>query len=216
MATRERPADRGRRRAEESLRKLGQELRVARAGAGLSSRAVANVTETSHQQILGFERGRLLHPPLEDVAAWCATVGLDLVIRAFPGGDAIRDAGQQRLLERLRARLHPGLAFRTEVALPGDLDRRAWDVVITGSGWQMPVEAETVLNDVQALDRRLNRKARDAGVRAVLLVVADTRGNRRAILSAPAGLASFRRDSRRVLRALASGTDPGDSAILLL
>jgi transcriptional regulator with XRE-family HTH domain len=216
VATRERPADRGRRRADESLRRLGKDLRIARTGAGLSSRAVADVTETSHQQLLAFERGRHLHPPVEDLGAWCATVGLDLVIRAFPGGDAIRDAGQQRLLERLRARLHPSLAFRTEVALPADLDRRAWDAVITGREWRLPVEAETVLNDLQALDRRLNRKARDAGIHAVLLVVADTRGNRQAIHSAPAALASFRRDSRRVLGALASGLAPGESAILLL
>jgi hypothetical protein len=73
-----------------------------------------------------------------------------------------------------------------------------------------------VIDDIQALERRLALKIRDGGVDGVILVVADTRRNRRALAAAPAAFAAFDRDARSVLRALAEGRDPGGSAILFL
>jgi transcriptional regulator with XRE-family HTH domain len=216
MSTRERPADRGRRRADESIRLLGREARTARIGAGLSSRAVARATGTSHQQVLRFERGLLGLVPIRDAGAWCATVGLDLVVRVFPAGDPIRDAGQQRLLARLRATIHPALRCRTEVPLPMHGDLRAWDLIIQAPGVRVAVEAETVLADLQALERRLHRKQRDGGVDRLILLIADTRGNRLAIDAAPAAFAGFSRDARGALRALRSGLVPERSALVLL
>ena len=216
MSTRERPGDRGRRTATHALLRLGNEHRIARVNAGLSLRAVAGPTRTSHQQVLRFERGSLPNASVADVGAWCGVVGLDLVLRAYPGGDAVRDTGQQRLLGRLRVRIHPDLGWRTEVALAIDGDRRAWDAVIRGSGWAAPVEAETILDDLQALERRLNLKRRDGGMDHVILVVADTRRNRRALLSAPAAFPGFDRNARHVLRALARGAPPDASAVLIL
>jgi hypothetical protein len=143
-------------------------------------------------------------------------VGLDLRLQAFAAGDPIRDAGQQRLLERLRHEAHPSLGWRTEVVFSIDGDRRAWDALITGGRWAIAVEAETVLDDLQAVERRVALKQRDSGVAHVILLVADTRRNRRALRAAPAGFAGYTRDSRRVLRALRRGEDPGTNAILVM
>jgi hypothetical protein len=123
MATRERPGDRGRRRASEDLRRLGVDHRNARRNAGLSSRDVARATRTSHQQVLRFEAGLLTGASIADVGAWCAVVGLDLVVRAFPGGDPIRDAAvAERSTPAGMAREEgtDGLMGRLPFGLPGD------------------------------------------------------------------------------------------------
>jgi hypothetical protein len=182
----------------------------------LSLRSVASATGTCHQQLLRFERGRFDHVAIQDVGAWCATVGLDLVLRTDPAGDPIRDAGQQRLLDRLRPRIHRSLACRTEVPLPIHGDLRAWDLLIAAEGWRIAVEAETVLDDLQALERRLHRKQRDGGIEVLILLVADTRRNRRAIEAAPAAFAGFSRDARATLRALRAGERPDGNAIVFL
>ena len=216
MATRERPADRGRRRAIDALERLGRELRQARIGAGLSLRAIGDASGTSHQRVLRFERGTLRRPSIDDLGAWCELVGLELVIRAYPAGDPLRDAGQLRLLERLRRRLHASLGWRTEVPLPIEGDRRAWDAIISGPGWHVAVEAETVLRDIQALERRLNVKRRDGREERVLLVIADTAANRAAFATASSSFPSFNRRARQVLAALQAGSDPGGDAVVLL
>ncbi|MBA2721004.1 MAG: hypothetical protein H0U52_17445 [Chloroflexi bacterium] len=145
-----------------------------------------------------------------------ATVGLELRVRAYLAGDPFRDAGSQRLINRLRVRLHADLVWLTEVPLPILRDLRAWDAMIRGVGWRLAVEAETVLDDIQAVERRLALKQRVGQIDHVLLVVADTRRNRRALASAPAAFSGFSRDARRVLRDLAGGAGPRTSAIVLL
>ncbi len=80
----------------------------------------------------------------------------------------------------------------------------------------MPVEAETVLDDLQALERRLALKRRDGDEDHVILLVADTRRNRRALAAAPATLAGFARDARTTLRDLRAGHEPARSAIVIL
>jgi transcriptional regulator with XRE-family HTH domain len=151
-----------------------------------------------------------------ELAAFGAAVGLDVRLRAYPAGDPIRDAGQIRLLERLRARLHPSLRWTTEVPLPIGGDLRAWDAMIRGPDWRLAVEAETVLDDLQATERRMGLKARDGAVDHVLLLVADTRRNRHALAAAPAAFAGFSREARATLRCLGAGRDPGGSAIVML
>lgn len=153
---------------------------------------------------------------MEDIVAIGAAVGLDVRLRAFPAGDAIRDAGQQRLLGRLRPRLHPTLGWSTEVGLPIEGDRRAWDAVIRGEGWRVAVEAETVLDDLQALDRRLALKRRDGGEDHVILLVADTPRNRRALAAAPGAFADLPLRTREILRALGGGRAPVGSGIVIL
>lgn len=137
-------------------------------------------------------------------------------LRAYAAGDAIRDAGQARLLERLRVRLNAALRWSTEVPLPITGDLRAWDAVIQGAGWRIGVEAETALDDVQAVERRLALKQRDGAVDHVILLFADTRRNRSALAAAPASFGSLPLRTREVLAALREGRDPEQSGIVVL
>lgn len=129
----------------------------------------------------------------------------------------MRDAGQNRLLERLRARLHASLGWRVEVPFPNAGDLRAWDAVIRGETWSLAVEAETRVTDGQSLERKLKIKRRDGGIENVILLVADTRTNRAAIGSIGPGLAAdFPLGPRPILQALAEGRDPRGSGIVTL
>ena len=218
MATRSRPADRGRRLARADVRVVVGDIRRHRIAAGLSLRAVGAAAGIDHARIWRIERG-LIQPSLQEIAALGAVVGLDVRLRAYVAGDPIRDAGQLRLLARLRAQLHPNLGWATEVPLPIEGDRRAWDAVIRGDGWAAHVEAETVVEDVQALERRLGLKRRDGGAEIVILLFAATRRVRPAI--AAALVCGRPGDSplatRRILRALRLGERPetGGAVVLL-
>ena len=220
MGTRERPADRGRRRSRDALQRLGREYREARIAAGLSLRACAAASGTSHPQLWRFERGELERLAVPELGAWCAVVGLDLAIRAYPAGDPIRDRVQLALLERLRARLHPSLRWRTEVPLPIEGDFRAWDAEIRGREpreWRVRVEGETRVVDGQALERKLALKLRDDPNGHLILVVADTRANRRALAALGAGLRAIATiGAREMLAALAAGREPAGNAILVM
>jgi len=195
--------------------RLGDELRRARRGAGLSLDSVGRICRLSGSQVSRIEKGTVRQPSLEELICIADVVGLDLVIRTFPRGDPIRDAGHARLLERLRMRLHPGLSFRTEVPLPIVGDLRAWDAVVGGQGWQVPVEAETVIDDGQALQRKLALKLRDGGFDHLILLVADTPRNRAALEATPMGLA-FPAASRAILSALREGRNPGAGGVVIL
>ena len=216
MSPRERPSDRAARVADETLHALGRELRRARVGSGLSLRAVSAAADASHVEIGRIERGRSPNVPYRRLVRVAAVVGLDLPLRPYPSGDAIRDAAQNRLLDRLARRLHPSLRLRREVPLPIPGDRRAWDGVIEGRGWSVPVEAETRIDDVQALERKLALKRRDGGFAAIVLLVADTRGNRAALSAATEAFKDLRGDPVAALAALARGTHPDGGAVIRL
>jgi transcriptional regulator with XRE-family HTH domain len=216
MAIRTRPVERARHRIEEDLHRVRLELTTGRRGAGLSLDFVGATCDVSGSTAGRIESGHIREPHLRVLAAMAATVGLELRLRAYPAGEPIRDAGQQRLIGRLRSRLHAELGWRTEVPLPLEGDPRAWDAVVRGRGWRLGVEAETVLEDIQAVERRVALKVRDGDVDYVLLLVADTRRNRRALDAAPATFSGFRRDARRVLRELDRGSEPASNAIVLL
>jgi hypothetical protein len=160
------------------------------------------------------------HVSVPELGAWLAVVGLDLAFRAYPAGDPIRDRAQLALLERLRARLHPTLRWRTEVPLAVEGDLRAWDAEIRGgkpSPWRARIEAETSVTDGQALERRLNLKSRDDPHGHVILLVSDTRANRSALRALRAGMRDrYPLDSRAILNSLGQGRDPGQSGIVVL
>lgn len=106
----------------------------SRRGAGLSHAEVGRQCGMSRTMVARAEAGTR-PTTIQEYARMGAAVGLDVRLRAYAAGDPIRDAGQQRLLERLRPRVSAILAWRTEVPLPIDGDRRAWDAVIRGTGW---------------------------------------------------------------------------------
>src|SRR4051794_3159324 len=118
MSTRESRTDRARRVIAEDERRVLAEIAMGRRSSGLSRRELGKACGISASAESRIERGhtRRIDPAL--LGCLAAAVGLELRIRAYPGGDPLRDAGQQRLLERLRRQLHPSVRWRTEVPLP--------------------------------------------------------------------------------------------------
>jgi transcriptional regulator with XRE-family HTH domain len=216
MGTKAGIAERARRQMTEDERRVRADIGHARRGAGLSHDAVGAACGISGSTEWRIERGITRTVDVRTLACLGAVVGLDVRLRGYPAGDPIRDAGQQRLLERLRVRLPSSLRWRTEVPLPIEDDRRAWDAVIGGRGWIVAVEGETMLDDLQAVERRIALKQRDGGIDHVILLVADTRRNRRALAAAPNAFPGFSRDARAALRALAAGHLPAGSCVVIL
>jgi transcriptional regulator with XRE-family HTH domain len=217
MGVRDRPTDRAARLAARSLAAIGAEIRTARTSAGLSQATVARAAGTSHSTIGRIERARLPGVSIDVLCRTCAAVGLDLVVRAYPDTDPVRDAAHVGLLERLRRRLPAGTRWRTEVPLPIPGDRRAWDAVIEHDGTVTAVEAETRLADLQAVERRIAVKRRDGGWPRTVILVADTVANRAALAVGREALRhDYPLDTREMMAALTAGRQPGANGIVIL
>jgi transcriptional regulator with XRE-family HTH domain len=210
-------ACRGARRGRRLLADLGDEIRAARTAAGLSLATVARAAGISPTEMSRVERG--IAPWLDVLVAsrLCAVVGLDLSVRAFPGGNPLRDAGHVRLINAFNLRLGPGLRVRTEVPIADERDQRAWDQTISDRADTAAVELETRLTDAQALVRRVALKSRDSGIHRVLLVLTDTRGNRNAVAGAREVLRSlFPLESAEILAILRAGRLPPAGGIFFI
>jgi len=153
---------------------------------------------------------------IDNLAEVAAVLGLELAASLHPDGDPVRDRGHLAVLERLRARVPAPLRWQAEVPVPLAGDRRSGDAVISGGGGQVLVEAETRLHDIQALERRVRAKARDLGIQRVVLLIADTRHNRRVISLHPELGWSFRLSTRACLSALGQGRLPEADALVIL
>ena len=104
--------------------------------------------------------------------------------RVYPDGVPVRDAGHATRLQKLLELVCEPLTFRIEVPLPvveGRSERRAWDAVLFRGPERCTVELEMRLRDVQEVRRRIDLKRRDDPTEAFLLLVADTRHNRRVV-----------------------------------
>ncbi len=95
--------DGGHRRGTEALALVRREVRLARLERGLSQAAVGTALGVDGSWISRIERGELEDLGLVAASELLAAVGLDLSIRAYPGGRALRDAAHAALLERLHA-----------------------------------------------------------------------------------------------------------------
>ena len=216
MTSRSGPIARAIRVAAQDQARVVADIAQARRGAGLSRGEVGRACGVSRSTFARIESGDRRVTTLAELSCLGAAVGLEVRLRAYAAGDAIRDVEQARVLERLRPRVHVSLGWSTEVPLPIPGDLRAWDAVIRGPGWRIGVEAETALDDVQAVERRLALKQRDGDVDRVILLVADTRRNRLALAASPASFGSLPLRTREVLAALREGRDPGQSGIVVL
>lgn len=217
MPVQERRADRGARVAILLHRRLGQELRALRRQAGLSQRRLATEVRVDHAVISRIEAGGAMATTLDVYARLFAVLGGRLSVKVYPEGDPLRDEAHLRLIQRLRALLHAAINVRTEVPLgiPGDL--RAWDVELAVGVDAVALEAETVLDDAQALERRVALKAQDGGVDVVLLLVADTDRNRRILRAHREALrARFPLDTRAAMAYLRAGRLPPAGAVIVL
>jgi hypothetical protein len=104
-----------------------------------------------------------------------------------------------------------------EVPIPVPGDRRAIDAETRLNGRRIGFEAELQLDDMQALERRLALKRRDAALDVLVLVVADTRHNRQVLAQHRESLRpAFPLDPREVLTALARGLVPRADGLVVL
>lgn len=193
------------------------DLVAARHNAGLSQASVARALGVSRPLIASWER-RVITPTLVQLARWGASVGLDVSLRAFPGGAPLRDAGQLRLLTRLRERIGDPWRWLTEVPVTSEAtERRAFDAVLTIGDRRVGVEGIVRLRDAQAQVRPILLKQAAAQLSVVVIVLADSRQNRTALAAGAATLRpAFPCSSRSAFAALRRGEVPAANAILLV
>ena len=196
---------------------VGRELRVARHVAGATMQQVAERLGWSKSKVSRIERGLSRHVSLADVTRLAAVVGLRPSVKLFPAARALRDVGQLELLAALNVRMHPSWRSRQEVPMPKDNDLRAADQLSVILGCRVMIEAYRRLSDYQAQVRSARGKQRDLGANRLVLLLEDTRANRRALAEAghePAR--TFTVPQRAMLAALGAGRDPKGDGIVLL
>jgi transcriptional regulator with XRE-family HTH domain len=216
MAGKERLRAIGLRTGMDVMRAAGAEVRHLRLRAGLSQARLAAAAGVSRALIGRIELGRAGRINVATLAVIYALLGQRLSLKAFPVGEPLRDAAHLRLLARFDARVPGSWRRRRESVMPRLGDLRAWDERLDGAA-SIGVEAETALGDMQAMERRISAKQRDSGVDHVILLVSDTHRNREILRNHRVHLRqAFPLDTREVLRALAAGTDPGGSGIVVL
>lgn len=163
-----------------------------------------------------------LGDPGVSIGTACAVaeaVGLDIVIRAYPGRQpSLRDTGQLKIAELLRSEAHelwhPAIEFL--IGQHGE----AIDMVLFGPQEILCLEVERMATDWQAQYRRADRKREALAAlhhrpTRLVMVIEDTARNRAALephleLVRSVLLAG----SREVLRALRSGRPLGHGGLL--
>jgi DNA-binding XRE family transcriptional regulator len=219
MAANDRLLYRARQRARRIRADLATDFRHVRVESAISQQELGRRLGVSADKIWKFEHERLPSLSIKDACEIGALLGLDVTVRAYPNGVRLRDAGQAPRLQKLLANVGPPLSYRTDVPLPRREDGpelRAWDAVVFGSDERTAIELESRLTDVQATTRRHNLKRRDDPGDNFLLVVADTKHNRRVLAEFADLLADLPRlRTANVLAALRAGRHPGTGHILL-
>jgi len=218
MPVRRDPIDEAARRARYQVERALDDIRVRRLAAGVSQRRLAQMLKCSRQLIGAMETGHLQDIGAIQLARMGAALGLDVPVRTYPSGSPLRDAAQLRLLERFRATLGAAWTWRTEVPVAANTDdRRAFDVVLAHLGQRVGIEALTRLTDAQGQVRPILLKQDAAALECMVLVLADTRHNRRALLDAgPSLRPAFPGLSRSTLRDLRAGRVPPANGIVLV
>ena len=195
---------------------VSDELREARLSHGLTQEQVATALGVGREHVSAVERRVAKAMTIDRVARQAAALGLKVSVKFYPLGDAIRDAAQVRYINHFLSRVGRLWRVALDVPMPIAGDLRAIDVVLTGA-CTIAVEVVTRLRDVQALIRACQLKQRDFGADRLVIVVAATLTNRRALEVARQSLAAaFELDTQRVMKDLSLGRDPGRDAMVLL
>ena len=217
MPTTTRSTDEARRRWARTAADLGDDLRTARLIRGVTQARIAASIGISQAEVSRRERGRSRRFNGASLAVHAAVVGLRLSVKLWPVGGGVRDAAQARYVAAFVARVgRPwSVTLEAPIDLPGDL--RAVDVLLVRREVRIAVEVITRIADLQAQVRAAQIKARDIGATRLVLAVAGSNANRRTLNAAAAMLvAGFDLDTRRILAALAAGTDPGRDGVVVL
>jgi transcriptional regulator with XRE-family HTH domain len=215
----ERAFDRGTRLGQRFLRELGEEFVQARLNLGVSQEHVASASHVSRPRLSKIERGKSASLQVVELARIATVLGLDPAVRVFPGGAPVRDEAHHRRLTAFLSLVTAPMTWKLEVplpALPDRPERRAWDAVIHGARRRTAVELEMRLHDAQALERRISLKRRDDPTDSFILLVADTRNNRRVLAEFGGLFADLPRLRPSVVRAaLAAGRHPPSGLLLV-
>ena len=183
MASVERAFDRGTRWGHRSLRTLAEEFREGRLVSGASQQIVADAARIQRARYSRIENGKIEGLSIVEASRIASVLGLDLAVRTYPGGPPLRDAAHAERLRGFLEHVRPPLRYRIDVPLPqrpeAPTEPRAWDAVLYGNGLRTAIELEMRLRDIQATIRRHAMKRRDDPVDGFVLVLADTRTNRR-------------------------------------
>lgn len=216
MPVRERVVAAGTRRGERLNRMIGLEVRNGRRMAGVTQGDLGAMVGLSGSEVCRMEHGQAPWLTVIHASELLSAVGLDLWAKVYPAGPPLRDVAHLRLLTDFEARLAPSVHCQREWPIPNDRNGRAIDLLLSGIPKRAGVEAETVMNDLQALERDLNLKQQDAGLERMILLVRGSKRNREILRAADALRRAFPLHTRTVLAALGEGRDPGGNGIVIL
>ena len=184
--------------------------------AGVSLEDLGAAVGLSRSEVCRVEHGQAPWLTVVHASELLSAVGLDLWGKVYPAGPPLRDVAHLRLVADFEARLAPSIQCQREWPIPDDRNGRAIDLLLSGIPKRTGVEAETVLHDLQALERDMNLKQRDAGLERMILLVRGSKRNREILRAADALRRAFPTDTRTVLAALGGGRDPGGNGIVIL
>ena len=195
---------------------IGLEVRNGRRMAGLTQEELGAAVGLSGSEVCRVEHGQAPWLTITHASELLSAVGLDLWGKVYPAGPPLRDVAHLRLLADFEARLAASIQRQREWPIPNDRSGRAIDLLLSGIPKRAGVEAETVLHDLQALERDVNLKRQDAGLEHMILLVRGSKRNREILRGADALRRAFPLQTRPVLAALGDGRDPGGSGIVIL
>ena len=206
-------------RFDRQARDIGQEFRERRVTLNLSQEHVGNAARLHRNRYGRIERGGCPNVTVAELNRVAAVLGLTASVRVYPAGPPLRDSAHATRLRQVVAFAKAPLTYRLEVPLPRTTEMpelRAWDSMLFGLGRRTAMELEMRLRDIQALRRRIDLKRRDDPTEGFLLIVADTRHNRR-ILAEFASLFDDlpRLRPSRVRNALHAGMHPPTGMLLI-
>lgn len=200
-------------RARQQAARVGGEIKLGRSVLELSLADVARRAQVGRSTVARVEGGDT-GVGLDTLCAVGTAVGLDIVVRAYPGRPpSLRDTGQLEVAEficaQANSRWRPALEVRA-----GDNNESA-DLVFFGPDEIVHTEIERLALDFQSQYRAAARKREflaDQHARPVRLVVAveDTRRNRAAVMRHEKLIRSeLPAESRAILGALRAGSPLG-------
>ena len=205
-------------RARDQARAFGRDVRLARTAAGLSSAVAARRAGVSRSTLDRIEMGSAA-ATLATLCSVSDAVGLDLVIRAYPGrGTSLRDRGQLLIAEHLARTAHRAWKVRLEVTA-GE-HGQAIDEVFLGPDEILAIEIIRHMGDYQGQYRSASLK-RDWLARQhrrpirLVLAIEDLRSNRNA-LAPHMGLVGslLPAGSRQIMQAIRAGRPLGSDGLL--
>ena len=157
-------ASRGARRGRRLLADLGADLRVTRVGAGLTLAEVAVPPGSRRPTLSRIERGTR---PLVEASMLlrrsARSFGLDLAVRAFPGGNPLRDRAHVPMFAAFRSFGTRASRLRVGGARPDRLGSASVGRHVADTHAEAARGAGVSVSDAQALARRVT--AEEAGLR---------------------------------------------------